>query len=211
MSARRWCSRRPAIRCSAPVAMHIFAPDEGNIHLMEVVATPEQKERWLRPLARGDIRSCFCMTEPAPGAGSDPSALNTTAVQDGNHWVINGDQVVHHRRGWRGLRHHHGEGRGRRRDDVPGRHGSAGHRDRAHDGQPGPGVRRRARRGAVQRSARAGQRHPGRARQGLPLRAGAAGAGAADALHALARRGAARARHRRGVCRPRARCSARSW
>ena len=73
-----------------PVAMHIFAPDEGNIHLLEAVATPEQKERWLRPLARGDIRSCFCMTEPAPGAGSDPSALNTTAVKDGNHWVING-------------------------------------------------------------------------------------------------------------------------
>ena len=73
-----------------PVAMHIFAPDEGNIHLMEAVATREQKERWLRPLARGDIRSCFCMTEPAPGAGSDPSALNTTAVKEGNHWVING-------------------------------------------------------------------------------------------------------------------------
>ncbi|MGA9017133.1 MAG: acyl-CoA dehydrogenase family protein, partial [Acetobacteraceae bacterium] len=61
-----------------PVALHIFAPDEGNIHLLEQVATKEQKERWLRPLARGDIRSCFCMTEPAPGAGSDPSALNTT-------------------------------------------------------------------------------------------------------------------------------------
>jgi acyl-CoA dehydrogenase len=73
-----------------PVALHIFAPDEGNIHLLEQVATKEQKERWLRPLARGDIRSCFCMTEPAPGAGSDPSALKTTAVQDGNHWVING-------------------------------------------------------------------------------------------------------------------------
>jgi acyl-CoA dehydrogenase len=72
------------------VAMHIFAPDEANIHLLEQVATPEQKERWLRPLASGDIRSCFCMTEPAPGAGSDPSALNTTAVQDGNHWVISG-------------------------------------------------------------------------------------------------------------------------
>ena len=72
--------------------MHIFAPDEANIHLLEVVATPEQKERWLRPLASGDIRSCFCMTEPAPGAGSDPSALNTTAVKDGNHWVINGDK-----------------------------------------------------------------------------------------------------------------------
>lgn len=73
-----------------PVAMHIFAPDEGDMHLLEAVATPEQKQRWLRPLARGDIRSCFCMTEPAPGAGSDPSALATTAVKDGNHYVING-------------------------------------------------------------------------------------------------------------------------
>jgi alkylation response protein AidB-like acyl-CoA dehydrogenase len=73
-----------------PLAMNIFAPDEGNMHLLEAVATEEQKDRWLRPLARGEIRSCFCMTEPAPGAGSDPSALNTTAVQDGNHYVING-------------------------------------------------------------------------------------------------------------------------
>ena len=63
---------------------------------------------------RGDIRSCFCMTEPAPGAGSDPAALKTTAVQDGNHYVINGDEMVHHRRRRRRLRHHHGEGRGRR-------------------------------------------------------------------------------------------------
>jgi acyl-CoA dehydrogenase len=73
-----------------PVAMHIFAPDEGNMHLLEQVASHEQKERWLRPLAAGKIRSCFCMTEPAPGAGSDPAALNTTAVLDGNHYVING-------------------------------------------------------------------------------------------------------------------------
>lgn len=73
-----------------PVAMHIFAPDEGNMHLMEVVASAEQKERWLRPLASGATRSCFCMTEPAPGAGSDPAAMNTTAVKDGNHYVING-------------------------------------------------------------------------------------------------------------------------
>jgi alkylation response protein AidB-like acyl-CoA dehydrogenase len=73
-----------------PLAMNIFAPDEGNMHLLEVVATTEQKDRWLRPLARGEIRSCFCMTEPAPGAGSDPAALATTAVQDGNHYVING-------------------------------------------------------------------------------------------------------------------------
>jgi acyl-CoA dehydrogenase len=74
------------------VAMHIFAPDEGNMHLMEQVANQEQKERWLRPLASGATRSCFCMTEPAPGAGSDPAALATTAVQDGNHYVINGEK-----------------------------------------------------------------------------------------------------------------------
>ena len=73
-----------------PLAMNISAPDEGNMHLLEAVATQEQKERWLRPLAAGDIRSCFCMTEPAPGAGSDPAALATTARRDGNHWVING-------------------------------------------------------------------------------------------------------------------------
>jgi acyl-CoA dehydrogenase len=75
-----------------PVAMHVFAPDEANIHMLEVVATQEQKERWLRPLASGAVRSCFCMTEPAPGAGSDPSALLTTATKDGNHYVINGDK-----------------------------------------------------------------------------------------------------------------------
>jgi acyl-CoA dehydrogenase len=73
-----------------PLAMNIAAPDEGNMHLLEAVATPEQKERWLRPLAAGEIRSCFCMTEPAPGAGSDPAALATTARRDGNHWVISG-------------------------------------------------------------------------------------------------------------------------
>jgi acyl-CoA dehydrogenase len=75
-----------------PVALNVFAPDEGNMHLLEAVATVEQKEQWLRPLAEGRIRSCFCMTEPAPGAGSDPSMLATTAVldSDGDHYVIDG-------------------------------------------------------------------------------------------------------------------------
>ncbi len=75
-----------------PLAMNISAPDEGNMHLLEAVGSEEQKERWLAPLARGEIRSCFCMTEPAPGAGSDPAALRTKAVQDGNHWVVNGEK-----------------------------------------------------------------------------------------------------------------------
>jgi alkylation response protein AidB-like acyl-CoA dehydrogenase len=72
------------------VALNVFAPDEGNMHLLGAIATPAQRERWLRPLAAGAIRSCFCMTEPAPGAGSDPSMLTTTARRDGDHYVING-------------------------------------------------------------------------------------------------------------------------
>ena len=73
-----------------PLALNIAAPDEGNMHLLEAVATPEQQERYLRPLAAGEIRSCFAMTEPAPGAGSDPGALTTRAEQRDGDWVING-------------------------------------------------------------------------------------------------------------------------
>src|ERR1700737_3245962 len=84
-----------------PVALNCFAPDEANMHLLEEVAEQHQKEEWLRPLAAGDIRSCFMMTEPAPGAGADPSMLRTTArraegsnsgdfVIDGAKWLITG-------------------------------------------------------------------------------------------------------------------------
>lgn len=73
-----------------PVAMNIHAPDEGNIHLMELVATPAQQQRWLLPLVQGHIRSCFCMTEPSPGSGSDPSMLQTTARREGDDYVIDG-------------------------------------------------------------------------------------------------------------------------
>jgi acyl-CoA dehydrogenase len=73
-----------------PTALNIHAPDEGNIHLMEEVATPAQKERWLRPQVQGHTRSCFAMTEPDPGAGADPSMLQTSAVRDGDDYVING-------------------------------------------------------------------------------------------------------------------------
>lgn len=72
-----------------PTALNIHAPDEGNIHLMEEVATPAQKERWLRPQVEGRTRSCFAMTEP-DGAGADPGLLSTLAVRDGDHFVING-------------------------------------------------------------------------------------------------------------------------
>ncbi|KQP12295.1 acyl-CoA dehydrogenase family protein [Pseudorhodoferax sp. Leaf267] len=73
-----------------PVALNIHAPDEGNVHLMEVVATAAQKARWLQPLVDGTVRSCFCMTEPPPGSGSDPSMLQTTAVRDGDDYLITG-------------------------------------------------------------------------------------------------------------------------
>jgi acyl-CoA dehydrogenase len=82
-----------------PIAMNCFAPDEANMHLLEQVADEGQKEQYLRPLATGDIRSCFMMTEPAPGSGSDPSMLLTTArrvgntgdfIIDGQKWLITG-------------------------------------------------------------------------------------------------------------------------
>jgi acyl-CoA dehydrogenase len=75
-----------------PVAVNTAAPDEGNMYLLGKVGSPEMKERFLRPMVEGRARSAFLMTEPAVegGAGSDPSMMQTTAVQDGNHWVING-------------------------------------------------------------------------------------------------------------------------
>jgi acyl-CoA dehydrogenase len=73
-----------------PVALNIMAPDEGNMHLLEAVASPTQRERWLRPLAAGSIRSCFCMTEPDPGAGSDSAMLQTRALRDGDDYLISG-------------------------------------------------------------------------------------------------------------------------
>ncbi|MDP1963775.1 MAG: acyl-CoA dehydrogenase family protein [Reyranella sp.] len=75
-----------------PVAVNTMAPDEGNMYLLGKVGSPEMKERFLKPMVEGRARSAFFMPEPAGegGAGSDPSMMQTTAVQDGNHWLING-------------------------------------------------------------------------------------------------------------------------
>lgn len=80
-----------------PLALNIAAPDEGNVHMLEAIADEDQKVRYLAPLAAGDVRSCFAMTEPAPGAGSDPDALRTRAERvpggwriDGRKWFITG-------------------------------------------------------------------------------------------------------------------------
>ncbi|PHV67567.1 acyl-CoA dehydrogenase family protein [Williamsia muralis] len=75
-----------------PISVNCSAPDDGNIHLLEHAGTPEQKERYLAPLASGTVRSSIAMTEPAPGAGSDPSMLMTSALQTPTGWIINGDK-----------------------------------------------------------------------------------------------------------------------
>ncbi len=73
-----------------PVALHCSAPDEGNMHLLAHHASDEQREQWLRPLIDGQIRSCFAMTEPAPGAGSDPTMMTTRATRVDGGWEITG-------------------------------------------------------------------------------------------------------------------------
>lgn len=75
-----------------PVALNCMAPDEGNMHMLELIATPEQAEQYLRPLAAGQVRSGFGMTEPHPGAGSDPDALITAARKVDGGWVIDGEK-----------------------------------------------------------------------------------------------------------------------
>jgi len=73
-----------------PVCFNAAAPDDGNMILLNKVATPAQKERWLQPIVDGRVRSAFAMTEPAPGGGSDPTMIRTRAEKRGDRWVISG-------------------------------------------------------------------------------------------------------------------------
>jgi acyl-CoA dehydrogenase len=78
----------------SPLGMTVFgtqAPDAGNIEILHMHGTDEQKEVWMRPLVEGKIRSCFSMTEPET-AGSNPTLLATTAVEDGDDYIINGQK-----------------------------------------------------------------------------------------------------------------------
>ena len=73
-----------------PVCFNCAAPDDGNMQVLEKVATDEQKREWLQPIVDGAVRSAFIMTEPAPGSGSDPSMMRTSARRDGDDWVVEG-------------------------------------------------------------------------------------------------------------------------
>jgi acyl-CoA dehydrogenase len=73
----------------APVVFGNQAPDSGNSEILALAGTEDQKQQWLHPLLAGDLKSAFSMTEPDT-AGSDPTLLQTTAVEDGDGWVVNG-------------------------------------------------------------------------------------------------------------------------
>lgn len=73
-----------------PVVFNSAAPDDGNMMVLEKVATPAQKERWLAPIVRGEVRSAFAMTEPHPGGGSDPGMIQTRAERRGDTYVVTG-------------------------------------------------------------------------------------------------------------------------
>jgi acyl-CoA dehydrogenase len=73
-----------------PAALRVDAPDEGNVHLLELVGSDDQRERWLPDLVAGEASSGFSMTEPLQGAGSDPKMMRTRAEREGDEWVIDG-------------------------------------------------------------------------------------------------------------------------
>jgi len=73
-----------------PVSFNCAAPDDGNMNLLALVGTPAQKEKWLRPIIEGEVRSAFAMTEPAPGGGSDPGMISTRAERKSDRWVVSG-------------------------------------------------------------------------------------------------------------------------
>jgi len=73
-----------------PVALHCAAPDDGNMTALEKVGTDAQKTKWLQPIVNGEVRSAFAMTEPHPGAGSDPAMMLTTAERKGDSWIVKG-------------------------------------------------------------------------------------------------------------------------
>lgn len=87
-----------------PVVFNSAAPDDGNMMVLEKIATPEQKAKWLAPIVEGKVRSAFVMTEPHPGGGSDPMMIQTRAEKQpnggwklyGRKWFITGAEDAAH-------------------------------------------------------------------------------------------------------------------
>lgn len=73
-----------------PLAVNCAAPDDGNMNVLAKTGTEAQKQKWLRPIVDGKVRSAFVMTEPHPGGGSDPTMIQTRAERKGDKWVIRG-------------------------------------------------------------------------------------------------------------------------
>ena len=181
----------------AQLVFNCQAPDAGNGEILHLFGTEEQKERFLKPLVEGTARSFFSMTEPEV-SGADPTGLRTTAVLDGDEWVINGHKWFSSVRRGRRVRDRDGGHRPGRAaapadepDPRPGRHA----RLRADPADPGHGTRGPrlvdALRGALHRRPRSPRQRARRARRRLPDRAEAARAGPDPPRHALARPDAA--------------------
>ena len=181
-----------------PVCFNCAPPDDGNMLLLNWEASEAQKDRWLQPIIDGAVRSALVMTEPAPGAGSDPAgAMLTRAERKGDRWIINGhkwfitgaDAAAHFivlartsddpRRNMTTFLFHHDDPGWEivRRIPIMGPEEHGGHCELRFDDLEIPDENRLLEVGA-----------------GMRCRAAAAGHGAPDALHALARHGQARAR-----------------
>jgi acyl-CoA dehydrogenase len=73
-----------------PLAIHCMAPDDGNMNLLARAGTQAQKDKWLKPIVDGKVRSAFAMTEPHPGSGSDPGMMLTRAEKKGDRYIVTG-------------------------------------------------------------------------------------------------------------------------
>ena len=84
------CYEEMARSIFGPVCFNCAAPDDGNMIVLEKIGTEDQKRDWLQPVVDGKVRSAFAMTEPAPGAGSDPNLMRTTARKKGDRYIVEG-------------------------------------------------------------------------------------------------------------------------
>jgi acyl-CoA dehydrogenase len=137
-----------------PLAIHCMAPDDGNMNLLARAGTPAQKDKWLKPIVDGKVRSAFAMTEPHPGSGSDPGMMLTRAEKKGDRyiirghkWFITGAEGAHHfilmartsdepRRGLTAFLYHKDQPGWRilRRIPIMGPHEHGGHCEIEYDG-----------------------------------------------------------------------------